>query len=177
MFFRILLEVFVINLELIPYVIKPLLAAGITGLVVSAVLWQLQIREHKNTQKLLNTEELNLGEPLDLYAAVKFGLVFAGVLLLTKFMSLNYGNNGVYLTAIISGFVDTDAITVSLANMVKNNGLSPETASIAITFATLSNTFIKGVFVLFLGSRAVAIRTIISVLLIMAAGLASLFFL
>lgn len=173
MFFRIFIEVFAVNADLLPYVALPLLAAGGTGLLLSIGIWILQKKEIEGNA-MIDTEKVDLGKPLDLWAALKFGGVFAFVLLFAKYMSVNYGAEGVYLTSILSGIVDTDAITVSLANLAKNQNLDPEIAAVGITLATLTNTFVKGIFVLFLGSRAVAIRTIISVMIIIAVSLSTI---
>lgn len=175
MFFRILATVSVVNPSLVSSISIPLLTSGITGLIVSAGLWYLQSKESKN-KSVATTQDIDLGKPLDLYSAIKFGLLFAIVLILVKFMSANFGDRGIYATSILSGFFDTDAISVSLANLAKTESITPFLATAGITLATLTNTFIKGVFVLFLASRPVAIRTIISVLIIVAAGLISLLF-
>ncbi len=176
MFFRILLAVFIVNPALTESVAIPLLSSGFTGLLVSAFLWKKQKNEHANNKAVNKSQSMEFNNPLDLIGAIKFGVIFALILLIAKFMSITFGDGGIYLTSILSGLVDTDAITVSLANLVKSDSISIVLATIGITLATMTNTLIKGVYVLALASRPVAIRTIFAVLIIVIAGCSSLFF-
>lgn len=171
MFFRIFVEVLVINPDLLDTLWIPLVASGMTGVILSGVLWFTKLRD-MDTKKLKSTE-ISPGKPLDLVGALKFGLLFALILVISKAASIEFGEQGIYVTSIVSGLVDTDAIAISLANLAKN-GLPESTAVIGITLATVTNTLVKGFIVLAFASRKVAWRTFGIVLVMAAVGLASL---
>lgn len=153
MFFRILAVIFVINSELFYILLIPLGAMGLTGLV-SAIFFYKK-KEIKGREKV-SEEPMKLKSPFQLKPAIKFGLLFALVLFLSEISLIYFGSKGVYITSILSGIVDTDAITVSLSNLAEN-GLNYRTAMIGITIATMVNTMSKGVLFLFLGNRQAGI--------------------
>jgi uncharacterized membrane protein (DUF4010 family) len=176
MFFRLMVAISVVNPFLMPYVAIPLATSGITGLLIAGFFWQLQNRENVNSEKMLDTEQIDLGKPLDLVAALKFGVIFSIVIFTSKFMSETFGDSGIYITSVVSSLVDTDAITITLSNLSKNLTVTPELAATGIAVAAFTNTFMKAVYTTVLGSRAVAIRTTASVLIMISLGLLSLFF-
>ena len=77
----------------------------------------------------------------------------------------------------VSGFVDMDAITVSMAKLSGSaEGVSYTTAVRALTFASVSNTIFKGgVFALF-GSRKASLRLFVVFGAMIVVGLLSLLF-
>lgn len=176
MFFRLMVAISVVNPFLMPYVAIPLVTAGVTGLLIAGLFWYLQSKERVNSEKMLDTEQIDLGKPLDLGAALKFGVIFSIVIFTSKFMSETFGDSGIYVTAVVSSLVDTDAITITLSNLSKNLDITPQLAASAIAIAAFTNTFMKAIYATVLGSRAVAIRTTLSVLVIISFGLLSLFF-
>ena len=65
------------------------------------------------------------------------------------------GNTGVYLSSILAGLADVDAITLSMAELSRAaGGLDLITAQRAIVLAAMSNTVVKGGIVLTSGSPA-----------------------
>lgn len=176
MFFRLMVAISVVNPFLMPYVVIPLASAGITGLIISGIFWYLQDREKVNSEKMLDPEQIDLGKPLDLVAALKFGVIFSIVIFTSKFMSETFGDSGIYVTSVVSSLVDTDAITITLSNLSKNMNVTPQLAATGIAIAAYTNTFMKAIYATALGSRAVAIRTTVSVLVMISVGLLSLFF-
>ena len=79
-----------------------------------------------------------------------------------------FGDSGVYVAAIMSGFVDVDAIVLSSLESAKLGELRPEVARNAIILALFTNTLVKIFYVYLLGSRKmlkkVTIGTIVTVL-------------
>ena len=78
-------------------------------------------------------------------------------MLVSKFAASAIGDRGIYLTSFISGFMDVDAITVSMANMAKD-GFMQKQAIIAIMIAALTNTFSKAAIFFIFGNRKVALK-------------------
>ncbi|MBU0981780.1 MgtC/SapB family protein [Patescibacteria group bacterium] len=170
MFFRVLLEVTVLNRALFPTLMVPMGAMGITGVILSFFYWF----KRKGESRTVTDKQLNLQSPFQLWPALQFGLFFAALLFISKFVSLNFGDQGLYLTAFISGFVDVDAITVSMSNLSLAGDISNFAAATTITIATMTNTLVKGIIVLSFGSHTVGRKTFTALILIMAVGLLSL---
>jgi uncharacterized membrane protein (DUF4010 family) len=80
--------------------------------------------------------------PFELRHALAFGLVYALVLVVVKAAQVYIGSVGLYLSAVVAGFADVDAITLSLAELHRA-GTSPEVAARGIALAAISNTLVK----------------------------------
>jgi len=141
MFARVLVEVFVINTSLLAYVWLPVTAAGAAGLIYCAVLYF--------SRRPAEKDNLQFSNPFDLWSAIKFGILYAGVLVVARTAQLYLGDTGVYLSSILSGLVDVDAITLSMSQLSKAGALPLTTAAQGIVLATLANTAVKGGIVLF----------------------------
>jgi uncharacterized membrane protein (DUF4010 family) len=168
MFFRVLLEVFFLNPSLLPFLYLPMLSMGSAGILLSVFFW---IKKEKSAK--VKDSDLNFSSPFQLAPALKFGAVFAALLFISKFASVYYGDQGIYLTAFISGFMDVDAITVSMANLSKTEDISQMTAVTAITIATIVNTVTKGGIVLSFASKKVGWRVFGSMTFIALIGILS----
>lgn len=140
MYPRILIEVAVINHNLLGELLTPMLL--MTVIVYAGAAWAWH-RRHSATQ----IDELPLRNPLDLDMAIRFGLLLVAVLLLANFLHTRFGSGGVYALALLSGLVDVDAITLSLARLSRD-GLAVPDAALAIVLAAVANTGIKTVLVL-----------------------------
>lgn len=171
MFFRVLIEVFVLNRELFMKLILPMLVMGALGVAAAVFLWVKKMR----IPNVVENKVLNLKSPFSIWPALKFALFFGVILFLTEMASHEMGEKGVYLTSLFSGFFDIDAITVSMSNLAKSD-LSSDVATKAITIAAMANTFTKGAIFLFFGNKAVAFRIITVFGLILAGGAVTLIF-
>lgn len=154
MFFRVLIEVAVVNPELVSKMWIPLVASGATGGLFCLFIW----KKFLANKKMMKTTKMPESKPIDLVGAIKFGALFAIILLVSKAASVEFGEKGIYITSVISGLVDADAITVTLANLARN-GLSDQVAVTGITLATVTNTIVKGGIVLSMADKRVALRT------------------
>ena len=146
MFIRVIVEVAVVNRSLLPKLWPAMAAMGLVGMMYSLYLFW--------SQSLIDEEELDISNPFELGPAIKFGLVFAFVLLVSKAAEVYLGETGLYLSSFVAGLADVDAITLSIADLSRsNNGIAMETARRAIVLAAISNTVAKGGMVLSLGSK------------------------
>ncbi len=173
MFFRVLIEVSVLNQDLLALLYAPMLSMGAVGLLLATYFW---FSKKKQGVKAITEKDLHLKSPFQLWPAIQFGLLFAFLLFISKFASITFGDEGLYLTALISGMVDVDAITVSMANLSSKGDISLQAAATAVTIATMTNTLVKGGIVMFFGSRAVGIRILGSMIFIIIVGLLGLAF-
>ena len=168
MFLRVLFEVSVINPNLISLLTAPMLSMGILGIGLGLLAW-------KTTKVREVGEDLKLKNPFSLKPALIFGLLFLVILFASKIANIYFGNSGIYITSIISGFADVDAITISMAILAENT-ISPEVAVTAITLAAISNTIIKFFIALFLGTRKFGYLIGAIFAVIISVGLIAIFF-
>ncbi len=145
MFARVLVEVGVVYQPLLKMVWLPITAAGLVGLIYCAYLFFSQRTAEKADVKFSN--------PFDLASAIKFGLLYGLVLLISRAAQMYLGDTGLYLSSILSGAADVDAITLSMAELSKTGVIEMPKAALAIVLATLSNTTVKGGIALAMGSK------------------------
>lgn len=144
MFPRILFEVYVVNPVLSRKLWLPVILVSVAGF--GAAFFIYKIKKAKADE-----ENLPLKNPLDFMTAIKFALLFAGIQWLVKFCSEEFGDRGTYLAGAISGITDVDAITLSMAKMATGNEQSILAIN-TILLAALSNTLVKFIIVMTVGS-------------------------
>lgn len=163
MFPRVLIEVGVLNLALLNVLWKPIVAAGLVGLGYCIYLFF--------SQRATDKGDLEFSNPFDLRAAIKFGLLYGLVLLVSRAAQYYFGDEGLFLSSIIAGFADVDAITLSIAELTNTGGVALNTASRAIVVATMSNTLVKGGIALIGGSRELRKAILPGIILILSVGI------
>ena len=163
MFVRVLVEVLVVNPDLLSVVWIPIAAAGATALGYGAYLYFSQPASEKSS--------VEVSSPLDLSSAIKFGLLYGLVLLISRAAMFYYGDTGLYLSSVISGLADVDAITLSMAELSLSGGLEYATASRAIVLAAMSNTVVKGGIVLASGAATLRKALWPGLVIILAVGI------
>lgn len=89
--------------------------------------------------------------PTNLLAALTFAAVYALVLLLAAWAAATIGNRGVYALAVISGFTDVDAITLSSLRLLESGTLQLSAALTAIALAVGANLVVKALLTAGLG--------------------------
>lgn len=123
--------------------------------VVAAIYSWWLIR--KNDAKKSEEATISVGNPLDILSALYFAVIFIVILISVYYSNVFFGNEGLYISAIISGFADTDAITISVSKLAKDIDLTVMTAQVIVA-ATLSNSLVKLCIGLFRGSRQMKTR-------------------
>jgi uncharacterized membrane protein (DUF4010 family) len=168
MFVRVMIEVAVVNVSLLVNLWAPV--GAMFAVTTGAGIWLWM-----TSQKQEFKDEIALKNPLDLKTALKFGLLLAIILFLSKFLSDWLGDRGVLILALISGFADVDAITLSLSEMAKDE-TSTDVASQGIALAAASNTVVKaGIFSFYAGVRqSLGLIAILLLASILGAGMAFL---
>ena len=106
------------------------------------------------TEQPTGPGQVNFSNPFQLKPAIKFGLFFAGVLLLAEWTQDQYGDAGVYLSSVASGLTDVDAITLSMARLAETGDIASDVATRAVVLAATSNTVVKGGMTIMLGAPA-----------------------
>lgn len=98
---------------------------------------------YKDSEKSPIDVDFMYKNPLELKEALKFGLLFGIVFGATELLKEWTGDTGVYLSALLSGVSDVDAITLSLSTLYTDEKLKLYTALIGIVIATFSNSLTK----------------------------------
>ncbi|KEF32854.1 hypothetical protein D777_00416 [Marinobacter nitratireducens] len=169
MFPRILAYCYVINRELLPSLIWPVLIMTVLLYGPALFIW----RRHSGT---LDVSQPTLNQnPLDLTSALVFGLLLTAILLLGEFLKNWLGDAGIYVLAASSGVADVDAITLSLTRMSVDT-LSMNTAVIGIVIAAATNNLIKAGMAGVIGNRHTGMMVAIPMALSLIAGLSVAWF-
>lgn len=168
MFVRVLIEVAAINRALLQILWLPL--AGATGVTLGYAGWLYY------AQTSDDHEPVPLVNPFELGPALKFGLIYAVILLVSRAAAYYLGESGVYLSSLVAGIADVDAITLSMAELSgQANGPSLTVAARAITLATMSNTLVKAGIIFTTGTIELRRALWPSALLIAVVGLSVAF--
>ncbi|TVR36951.1 MAG: MgtC/SapB family protein [Balneolaceae bacterium] len=136
MFIRILIEVAVVNPSLLHPLWIPLLLM-FTGVLVGGFYLL------RNRSEVPLDDELEIDNPFKITMALKFGLFLAVIKFLSAGMLEWFGEEGVYVLAVVSGLMDVDAITLSLSRLALTD-LRDEVAVLGIILAAATNTVVKG---------------------------------
>jgi uncharacterized membrane protein (DUF4010 family) len=167
MFPRILFEVYVVNASLAGQLWLPIGLITLGGFASAYLIYRL--KKGKG-----NAEGLELKNPLNFGTALKFALLYAGIQWLVKVCSEEFGDSGTYIAGAVSGLTDVDAITLSMAKMSKG-GEAADLALNTIILAALSNTIVKFIIVLVVGSADLRKTTALGFAVILLIGLAYFF--
>ncbi len=139
MFPRVMIEVMVVNPALLHPLWVPLTLMLIGLLGVFYWLWHRQKKDVAEKPPAVEHQS-----PLQLSMAVKIGLLLAAMLLLSAAAKTWFGDQGIYVLALVSGLMDVDAITLSLAHSAQSD-LAGDVAARGILLACTTNTLIKGI--------------------------------
>ncbi len=172
MILRVVVMVAVVHRALLPSLWIPLAAMAVVNAAFAAWYYRLGLAS-KRKQSEQSEQDIPVKNPFSLSSAIKFGALFAVVLLVVKIAQQEAPASGVYFVAALAGSVDVSAITLSMA-LGESDVKDAASASVAIVIAALSNTAVKGAAAIALGAgqlrRAIAIATGS----IVAAGVASI---
>jgi uncharacterized membrane protein (DUF4010 family) len=137
MFLRVWAILAVINPAVLTETWPSLAAPAAAGFLACALLWRT-LRNDRTGHRV------ELSNPFELGTSLKYGALFAAVLLVSRAAQSHYGETGVYAFSFLSGLLDVDAVVLSTAQMQHGSaGLNAHAASIAISLAAVANTLFK----------------------------------
>lgn len=105
-------------------------------------------------------ELLTVRNPTELRAALVFAALYGTVVLLAAWLNDEWGSEGAYVVALITGFVDVDAIALSSLRLFGMAQLSALEATAAIVVAVSANAVFKLGIVSVAGGRALFYRCV-----------------
>jgi uncharacterized membrane protein (DUF4010 family) len=170
MFGRVLVEVAVLNRALLASLWLPMAAAMAGGLIFCAYYYF--------AQRTAGESDVKLSNPFELGPAIKFGVLYAVILVVAKAAQYYFQEAGLYAAAIAAGATDVDAITLSMAELAgTEGGVAVPTAARAVVLAAIANTIVKGGIALSTGSKTLrkALLPPLVVMLAISATVAFLF--
>jgi len=166
MLIRVIFVAGVLNFQL---AIKLSISLGLMILInigISVFLW------YKTRKKAVKYKEILLSSPFQFMPALKFGVFFLFILFLIELAQRsNLGSSGFYLTALIAGFADVDAINISMAQKSLTNPNLEQLAAQTVTLAVISNTIVKGGIAYLFGGKQYAKYILISISSVIIAGI------
>jgi uncharacterized membrane protein (DUF4010 family) len=146
MFGRVVVEVAVLNQALLSVVWLPMVAAMVAGLAFCVYYYFAQRTDEGS--------DVELSNPFELGPAIKFGILYAVILLVAKVAQYYFHDAGVYVASVFAGLTDVDAITLSMAELAgAEGGVALPTAARAVVLAAIANTVVKGGIALTTGSH------------------------
>jgi uncharacterized membrane protein (DUF4010 family) len=162
-FFRVIFEVWVVDFSMLSIGALPVLVMALVGILFISRLIDAAEAKHN--------EKLNIGSPLTIKPALMFGLYYSVVTFAVHALSmLRISSLGMIAIGFVSGFADMDAVTLSVARLHKNSGLSASVAWQAIIAALVSNTIFKIAISKISGSKKYFKKVFIPFMSMIAAG-------
>ena len=151
---RLGIEVAVVAPAMLPSMLTILGGGAAAGLVaLYFVVW-------RPMESRPEAPKLEVKNPTEIRAAVTFGLLYAGVLLASAWLSDLAGSRGVYAVALVSGLTDVDATTLSSLRLFGLGTLTGHQAATAILLALLANIAFKSGLTLAIGGGHLARRAL-----------------
>ena len=145
MFIRMYIIAIVIDSHLASALALPMAIPFLVGTGLSVFLWERETSEREAA--------LHVKNPMELWSAIKFGLIFAVVMFVSKAGYQYFGASGIYVTSVLAGLVNPDAFIISAAQLAAVKTLAPNTANASILAACASNTLAKGGIAVISGGR------------------------
>ncbi|HYP68289.1 MAG TPA: MgtC/SapB family protein [Thiobacillaceae bacterium] len=104
--------------------------------------------------------EFSLTNPTEIRTSLGFGLLYAGVLVASAWLSDLAGPKGLLAVAAVSGLTDVDAITLSSFRLFNLGNLQSATAVGAVTLALLCNLIFRSMLAWIFGGRHLALHAL-----------------
>lgn len=164
---RIVLILLAINSSLARSTVLPFLLMCAAGLVLSAILSRFGAVETTAQRK-----EIPLKNPFSLWPALKFGVFFTVILLISKHGASTFGQQGLMFTSFLGGIVDVDAVSISVGGLVvQHEGISSRQGLLALMLALAANAVLKTFIAFSGGSPGFAWRLLGAFVLMFVIGL------
>ena len=147
----------------------PLLAMSAVGLALS--WWPIGPAKTDGAET-----QMELGNPFRLRPALRFGVIFAVMMVASRAAEAIYGTAAVYLTSLIGGLIDVDVIVVSTSEVQAAGRIGGVGAQQAIFLALAMNAVFKTGLAYSGGNRTFGGRTAMSFAAMLLVGGTMLWF-
>ena len=161
MFLRMFVVASIFNLSLATKLFVPLILLGLTGYLLSFINLRNMVKEKA---------EIKLKSPIDLSSAIRFGILFAVIMILSNVFKSYFGASFIFVIALLGGLIDVDAVTISLSSLALTS-ISVTAAVEGIILAGLANTLSKCLLVYWMGTKKMALEVGKILLILIGLGL------
>ena len=169
MFVRLLAIVAPVAPLLVAPLAVPLGVAAVVGFAAAGMMaWRMRQRSPAGDH------EIKHRNPLDLSMALKFGLLLAAILVLSRALRAWLGDRGVYLIAAAGGVADVDAIALSIASMAEQGTVTVRAGVAGMLIAVAVNTMVKSAIALGFGGFRFGLRVGLPMVVALVCGAATL---
>jgi uncharacterized membrane protein (DUF4010 family) len=169
MYLRLFALVGIFNRQLLHRLALPFLVLAAVGLA-GGWIWT-RIPEPKSEK---GEQALKPKNPLELSAALLFGILFVALLLITHLAVLYLGRAGLYTLAAVMGVTDVDPFILSVAESAAT--LTPVAlAAGAILVAAASNNLLKGIYAYGFGEKRAGTQGLVLLSVLALLGILALF--
>jgi uncharacterized membrane protein (DUF4010 family) len=149
------------------------LAAGTIASLIAAAWFAFRGRRVPRTSEV--HQHRQLGNPFEIGIALEFGAILAVIMVVSQAAVAWIGQNGLYLAAALSGLVNVDAISLTVATMSAQGRASVDTAVKAVLAAALVNILVRPFMSAATAGAGLAWRVTIVVLATTIAGAVAFF--
>lgn len=161
---RQLIEVSVVAPALLRDAAIPIGAMGAAALLAAAIWYLIDRRRAREADDDDEGEHgVEVQNPSSLGQALKFGLVFVVVMVLTKQAREWFGAAGLYVSAFLGGLTDADATTLTVGKMFANGELEAGPATLALVLAAGTNTLVKAAIAAVIAGARFGLRVLLLV--------------
>lgn len=149
LFPRVWVEVSVVNPALADTILPPLLGMMLGAYLGALLLWW------RSNRRLTEDAAVQpvFANPLELKTALKFAALLVLIMLAAQALQQSAGRSGVLVLAAVSGLVDVDALSISMAQMHAAGQIAQPVAEQAIILTVMVNTLTKMALAFILGGR------------------------
>jgi len=142
LFVRVLVATATLNPMLARAAAPFFIAPFIVGVVATTLSWFTRQRKVERESDIKN--------PLQFWSSLQMAVLFQVVLYLVHWLEGTFGNRGLLVSGAVLGFTDVDALTISMARGIETTDWS--IAAQALCVGILSNTLLKSIVAVALGS-------------------------
>lgn len=152
--------------------VNPQLGQALTAplTAMTAVGLALAYLTGRDAQTEAQRPTLRVRNPLRLGPALRFGALFAVIVLLEKVAAAAAGSAGVLAVSALGGAVDVDAAALSLSDLAQAGRVPLQTATLGTLLALGTNAVVKTMLAAQSGARGLARRLAASFLAVFVAG-------
>lgn len=119
----------------------PFLVLTIVGAIVVSLYWYAKSKHDQDDTDI----ELGFWSPFQFLPALKMALLFTGIKILAQVALDIFGNSGLVITTALSGLIDVDAISMSIASLFNSYTVGIDSAVQLILLAVISNSVLKSI--------------------------------
>lgn len=164
MYLRLIVVSLIFNFSIGIELLVPFIVLSIIGFIISSFFLKNQ-KETKECQDIVDSN------PLELKTAFLFASLFVGMIILTNYVTKNYGSSGLELLSFIVGFTDIDPFILSI--LTGKFSITNIQIIAAIMIAAGSNNLLKALYIIWFGGMR---NTFKSAIVISVLGVVTIIF-